>query len=70
MKLNIFMIKIKANICLLFEGKAAEEEGRGEGGAELIFPKEEGEKINMLFNFAVKVHILTIFSRLICCWTS
>ena len=56
MKLNILMIKIKANICL-FEGEAAEEEGRGEGGAELIFPKEEGENINKLFNFAVKVHI-------------
>ena len=31
------------NIIGLFEGEAAEEEGRGEGGAELIFPKEEGE---------------------------
>ena len=38
---------------------AFKEQSLGEGGAELIFPKEEGEKINKLFNFAVKVHCIS-----------
>ena len=33
-------------IICLFEGKAAEEEGGGKGGAKFIFPKEEGESAN------------------------
>ena len=32
-----------------FEGKAAEEEGGGKGGAQLIFPKEKGEPVNSLW---------------------
>ena len=62
------LTSIKAIICL-FKGEAAEEEGGGEGGAELIFPKEEGEMpehsyvilfCSILYNGAYPDHIFEV----------
>ena len=42
---QLLQIWAQSFVCLI-EGKAAEEEGGGEGRTKLIFPKEEGEPAN------------------------